>query len=126
MRYNLSRIMKKAHEIKEENKLNVWGECLKMAWNIAKVSTAADLYTDEFLPTRKQIGVIYRNFKAGKLAISESRMSEIYDQLNEFEVNKMNYGFNYAKTQASGLLFISRAINAIFAGNLEAAEIILA
>lgn len=126
MRYNLSRIMKKAHEIKAENKLNIWSECLKMAWNIAKTCTAADLYSDEFLPTRKQVGVLYRSFKEGKLTISESRISEIYDELNAFEVNKMNYGFSYAKSQASGLLFISRAINAIFDKNYEAASIILA
>lgn len=125
-RYNLSRIMKKAHEIKAENKLNVWAECLKMAWNFAKTVTAFDLYEEEFLPTRKQIGVIYRAFKEEKITVDSERISEIYDQLKEFEINKMNYGFAYAQKNAGGLLFISRAINAIFDKNYEAASIILA
>lgn len=126
MRYNLTRIMKKAHEIKAENKLNVWSECLKIAWNIAKVSTSLEMYEDEFLPTRKQIGVIYRAFKEGKVRIGEDRISDIYNELDEFERNKMNCGFEYAKANAGGLKWISRAINAIFDRNYEAATIILA
>lgn len=125
-RYNLSTIMKKAHEIKEENKLNVWAECLKTAWRIAKVSSSLDKYNEEFLPTRKQVGVLYRTFKEGKLTVDSERISEIYDELKEFEMNKMNYGFAYAKKNAGGLLFISRAINAVFDKNYEAASIILA
>ena len=125
-KYNLSRIMKKAHEIKAENKKNVWSECLKMAWSFAKTITALDIYEEEFLPTRKQIGVLYRAFKEGKLTVNSERISEIYNQLNEFETDKMNYGFAYAQKNAGGLLFVSRAINAIFDKNYEAASIILA
>lgn len=36
--WNLSRIMKKAWEIKKSNSQNIFGECLKMAWAIAKDS----------------------------------------------------------------------------------------
>ena len=126
MRYDLSRIMKRAHEIKAENRMNVWAECLKLAWKFAKTVASLDKYSEEFLPTRKQIGVIYRSFKEGKLAIGEDRIHEIYDQLNEFEVDKFNHGFAYAKHNAGGLIFISRAINAIFDNNYEAASIILA
>lgn len=35
-KYDLSKIMKRAHEIKREDKKNVWGICLKMAWNEVK------------------------------------------------------------------------------------------
>lgn len=125
MRYNLSRIMKKAHEIKSEDSRNVWSECLKMAWHIEKTSSVFDIYDEEFIPTRRQIGVIYRNFKMGTLKISQERISDIYDQLDEYECKKENYGFSYASDCAGGLRWVSRAINAIFDGNLEAAEIIL-
>ena len=33
---NLSKLFKKAWAIKKENKLNVFSECLKMAWELAK------------------------------------------------------------------------------------------
>lgn len=36
MKYNIKAIMKRAWEIKKENKLNVFGLCLKMAWFEAK------------------------------------------------------------------------------------------
>lgn len=36
--WNLSRIMKKAWEIKKRNSQNIFSECLKMAWAIAKDS----------------------------------------------------------------------------------------
>lgn len=35
-KYNLSQIMKRAHEIKKENKNNIWGLCLKAAWSETK------------------------------------------------------------------------------------------
>ncbi len=35
-KYNLSRIMTRAWEIKKENTDNIFGECLKMAWAEAK------------------------------------------------------------------------------------------
>lgn len=35
-KYDLSKIMKRAHEIKKENKNNIWSLCLKTAWNEAK------------------------------------------------------------------------------------------
>ena len=126
MKYNLSAIMKKAHEIKSENKMNVWSECLKMAWETEKIARAYELYEEEFLPTRKQVGVIYRAFKEERLGIGADRISDIYNELKEFEDNKMNYGFKYASANAGGLKMISRAINAIFHHDFKAATIILA
>lgn len=126
MRYNLSEIMKEAHEIKAENKMNVWSLCLRMAWEKAKTCTALDIYEDCFLPTRKQIGVIYRAYKEGLLKVTDEIIKKVYKELDEFEIDKMNYGFRYASANADGLRWISRAINAIFDKNYEAAAIILA
>ena len=39
MKYNLKSIMKKAWEIKKENKENIFSICLKMAWEEAKRNT---------------------------------------------------------------------------------------
>lgn len=48
MRYNLSAIMKKAWEIKKENKENIFSLCLKIAWAEAKgaVETEAKITKD--------------------------------------------------------------------------------
>ncbi len=35
-KYNLSEIMKRAHEIKKQDNENIWNLCLQMAWNEAK------------------------------------------------------------------------------------------
>lgn len=35
-KYNLSEIMKRAHQIKKEDSRNIWRLCLKMAWTEAK------------------------------------------------------------------------------------------
>lgn len=36
MKYNMGKIMKRAWEIKKQDKMYVFGECLKMAWAEAK------------------------------------------------------------------------------------------
>ena len=37
MRYDLKKVMTRAHEIKRQDVRNVWSECLKMAWAEVKL-----------------------------------------------------------------------------------------
>lgn len=49
MKYNLSKIMKRAHEIKADHRHNIWSLCLKMAWSEAKVECKSNFTKDEII-----------------------------------------------------------------------------
>lgn len=65
--FNLSKIMKRAWELKKENTDNIFGECLKMAWAEAKG-------TDEVKITREYL----INKLEAKKAYAANRYNYIY------------------------------------------------
>ncbi len=49
MKYNKSQIMKRAWEIKRQDERNIFGECLKMAWDEAKKQSTKKTGVDIFI-----------------------------------------------------------------------------
>ena len=67
--------------------------------------------------TRKQMGVIYRAVKEGKLELEKRDISYLYDMADGIETNNTN------ELQKADALYygMRNAIDAIFAGDYEAA-----
>ena len=67
--------------------------------------------------TKKQAGVIYRNFKAGNVKVSQQVISKIYD------FAAYNWVEQTTDSVTSGLVdILCAAIDALFAGDYEAAQ----
>ena len=68
--------------------------------------------------SRKQIGVIYRAFKEGKLAnVDNEDMSNVYEY-----VDRMN-DFDFARREGYEVIgYLKEAVDAIFAGDYETAD----
>lgn len=60
MKYDLSKIMKRAWKIKKEDKQNIFGICLEMAWEEAKATENKAVIKDWFLS--KKFGKEVNNF----------------------------------------------------------------
>ena len=68
--------------------------------------------------SRKQVGVIYRAFKEGKLAnVDKDDISNVYAY-----VDRMN-DFDFARREGYELIgYLKEAVDAIFAGDYEIAD----
>lgn len=60
-KYNLSKIMTRAWELKKENTENIFGECLKMAWSEAKGITVTVKSQKELLLEKLEEKIAYCN-----------------------------------------------------------------
>lgn len=69
--------------------------------------------------SKKQIGVIYRAFKEGKLKdVDQEDMNNIYAY-----VDKMQYDYDFARKEGTEIIrYLKEAIDAIFASDYEAAN----
>lgn len=69
--------------------------------------------------SKKQMGVIYRAMKEGKLSIEKSDVSRLYDMCDGIEVYNTNDS-NRAEKLFHGMRV---ALDAIFAGEYETAQV---
>lgn len=67
--------------------------------------------------SKKQMGVIYRAVKEGKIELSKRDVSYLYDHADGMEVSNTNQAERAEKLHYG----MSAAIDAIFAGDYEAA-----
>lgn len=94
-KYNLSKIMKRAWEIKRENSKNIFAICLKMAWEEAKKGVKK--MVKKLIGSEKQIKWAQDIIEASKEAIERFRLFKIEE---EFEAHDRADWFieNYAFT----------------------------
>ena len=111
-------VMLRAWEIKRANKEMSFSECLKLAWHECKGNASYKMY----VPTRKQIGVIYAAFKNGCLNISEKAINSMYNLYDRHFGSQRFGGTSYFENEVATL---GRAVEACFAKDYRYVESIL-
>lgn len=115
MREMRKQVMKRAWELKREDKRNLFSECLKVAWAEIKGLGKYSM----MIPTRKQVGAIYAAFKKGLLNVGYDVISNMYTYLNAHEraeyMNEEDFFYNECAV-------IGQCVSAVFDGNYSFAE----
>lgn len=86
MKYNKSAIMTRAWELKKENTENIFGECLKMAWNEAKglqVTSKKILYGRMTLKQKKFIFTLLKELESKNVKVHNN---DLYFAGNGFDM----------------------------------------